>query len=157
MDTYGTHPVWQMYDNHREPVGFVRYTWKEALKLKGASQLIHLKNLILSRPYFGRVPDQSLLISPKAGDEHICCTINVSYTLIYLPLGGEVEIKTNDLKWDETVGWWFDPRTGESELIGKFKMKDKVTFTAPGKGRENDWVLVLDDSSAKFAKPGIII
>ncbi len=154
--TYGAHPVWQMYDNHREPIGFVRYTWKEALKLKGASQLIHLKNLILSRPFFGRIPDQRLLISPKVGDEHIRCTGSVNYSLIYLPLGGEVEIKTDDLKWDESVCWWFDPRTGESELIGTFKMKDKMTFIAPGKGRGNDWVLVLDDRSAKFGKPGVM-
>jgi hypothetical protein len=155
--TYGTHPVWQMYDNHREPVGFVRYTWKEALKLKGASQLIHLKNLILSRPYFERVPDQSLLISPKVGDEHIRCTGSVSCKLIYLPLGGEVEIRLNASAWEEISGWWFDPRTGESEFSGKFKKKERMTFTAPGKGRGNDWVLVLDDASARFGKPGALI
>lgn len=155
--TYGTHPVWQMYDNHREPVGFVRYTWKEALKLKGASQLIHLKNLILSRPYFERVPDQSLLTSPKVGDEHIRCTGSVSFKLIYLPLGGEFEIRLNAIAWEEISGWWFDPRTGESEFIGKFKKKERMTFTAPGKGRGNDWILVLDDASARLGKPGVLI
>jgi hypothetical protein len=155
--TYGSHPVWQMYDNHREQIGYVRCTWKEAMKLKGASQLVHLKNLIISRPYFDRIPDQSLLISPKVGDEHIRCTRSGDYALFYLPVGGEIEIKIKDPKWEELIGWWFDPRTGESALIGKFKPKGKMKFQATGKGRGNDWVLVLDDGSAKFGKPGVII
>jgi hypothetical protein len=152
--TYGAHPVWQMFDNQREPIGFVRYSWKEALLLKGASQLIHLKNLILSRPYFDRFPDQSLLISPKVGDEHLRCTRSVDYTLFYLPTGGEIEIKTKELKWMEFIGWWFDPRTGESELIGTLKHKDKMTFIAPGKGWGKDWVMVLDNAESNFGKPG---
>jgi len=154
--TYGAHPVWQMYDIHREPIGFVRLTWKEALQLKGASQLIHLKNLILSRPYFDRFPDQSLLISPKVGDEHIRCTRSVDYTLFYLPSGGEIDIKTNDLQWQEFAGWWFDPRTGESEFIGIIKKRDKMTFTAPAKGRGNDWIMVLDNAECDFGKPGVL-
>jgi hypothetical protein len=154
--TYGTHPVWQMYDNHREPIGFVRYTWKEALKLKGASQLIHLKNLILSRPYFERVPDQSLLISPKVGDEHIRCTHGENYALFYMPMGGNIEIKTNTLKWERLTGWWFDPRTGDSVSTGTLMKSDIMTFTAPSEGRENDWILILDDAASNLVKPGII-
>jgi hypothetical protein len=152
--TYGSHPVWQMYDNQREPIGFVRFTWKEALRLKGAIQLIHLKNLILSRPYFERVPDQSLLVSQKVGDEHIRCTRGTDYIFIYLPLGGETEISTTNLKWAETAGWWFDPASGESEFIGIFKNKDRMIFSTPVKGRGNDRVIVLDNAECKFDKPG---
>ena len=155
--TYGTHPVWQMYDNHREPIGFVRHTWKEALQLKGASQLIHLKNLILSRPYFERVPDQSLLISPKVGDEHIRCTRGENYALFFVPMGGEILIKTNTLKWELLTGWWFDPSTGDSLSTGTLIKSDIVTFRAPSKGRENDWILVLDDAACNFGKPGILL
>jgi hypothetical protein len=99
------------------------------------------------------VPDQSFLISPKVGDEHIRCTRGENYALFYMPMGGNIEITTNTLKWEQLTGWWFDPQTGESELIGTFKMKDKMIFASPGKGRGNDWVLVLDDRAAKFGKP----
>ena len=85
--TYGTHPVWQMYDTGRESIGFVRYTWKQALELAGAGQMQHLKNLILSRPYFDRVPDMSIVPAPRVGDEHIRTTHGKNYIFSYLPMG----------------------------------------------------------------------
>jgi hypothetical protein len=36
-------------------------TWDEAILQPGAPQMVHLKKLILSRPYLNRIPDQSLL------------------------------------------------------------------------------------------------
>lgn len=152
--TYGAHPVWQMYDRQREPIGFVRYTWKEALNLKGASQLIHLRNLMLSRPFYERVPDQSLLLSPKVGDEHIRCTLGSDYLMCYLPSGGEVAIKTDGIPWNRSRAWWYDPRTGESALLGVFDKTGCSSFKAPSLGRGFDWVLVLDDAAGNFEKPG---
>jgi hypothetical protein len=154
--TYGTHPVWQMYDKQREAVGYVKHTWKEALQFKGAGQMIHLKNLMLSRPYFDRIPDQSFLISPKVGEEHICCTRGKGYVLCYLPMGGIIELKANDLDFEQVHGWWFDPRSGEAKSIGVYAKEDACTFIAPSEGRECDWVLVLDDVAFNFARPGYL-
>jgi len=154
--TYGAHPVWQMYDKQQEPIGYVRCTWKEALTLKGASQLIHLKNLMLSRPYFDRIPDQSLLISPRVGDEHIRCTRGNGFVLCYLPAGGEIELKTGGLAGEQIQGWWFDPRNGASISIGSVKKDDMLKLPAPSKGRGCDWVLVLDDAACNYGKPGLV-
>ena len=154
--SYGTHPVWQMFDNSREPIGYVRTTWKEALHLKGASQLIHLKNLILSRPYFDRIPDQSLLVSAKVGDEHIRCTRGNNYAFCYLPMGGTIELKVNALKYENIYGWWYDPRNGEVIVIGIILKNHIMKFTAPSSGRGCDWVLVLDDMKCKYGKPGFL-
>ena len=142
--TYGTHPVWQMYDTGREAIGFVHYTWKEALKLPGASQLVHLKNLMISRSYFDRFPDQSILNAPKVGEEHIRCTRGMDYLMCYLPSGGEVELNTCRIPWDNSQALWFNPRTGETELIGVFRKENCCIFTAPTSGIRNDWVLILD-------------
>ena len=30
-----------------------------------------------------------------------------------------------------------------------------MTFVAPGKGRGNDWILVLDDSVCNYGKPDL--
>jgi len=155
-NTYGTHPVWQMYDTGREPAGFVRYTWKQALDLPGASQLQHLKNLVLSRPYFDRIPDMSIVPSPKVGDEHIRTTRGNNYIFSYLPLGGTVEINPTVISGRQLNAWWFDPRTGNAEMIGKFENQPLLTFTAPSSGPKSDWVLVLDDVDAGFNTPGII-
>jgi hypothetical protein len=154
--TYGTHPVWQMYDKGREAIGYVRYNWKEALHLKGATQLIHLKNLILSRPYFERLPDQSLLISPKVGEDHICCTRGNGFIFCYLPDGGMIELNTSKLKENQFIGWWYDPRSGETTPTGLFNNQGKHILTSPSKGRGCDWVLVLDDPSCKYGKPGVL-
>ena len=147
--TYGTHPVWQFYDDGREPIGFVRYTWKEALKLKGASQLIHLKNLMLSRSYFDRVPDQSILNAPKVGEEHIRCTRGTNYLMCYLSSGGEVELNTERIPWQKVTANWFSPRTGESEIIGVFERQECGRFIAPTSGIGNDWVLILEEINQK--------
>ena len=154
--TYGTHPVWQMYDKIREPIGFVRYTWKEALALKGASQLIHLQNLILSRPYFERIPDQSILNSPKVGEEHIRCTRGNSYLFCYLSSGGEVELNADRIPWNQSNAWWFDPRSGISTFIGFFEKTQIKCFTSRSQGRAADWVLVLDNAAINFPVPGNI-
>jgi hypothetical protein len=142
--TYGTHPVWQMYDTGREPIGFVRYTWREALKLPGALQLIHLKNLMLSRSYFDRIPDQSILNAPKVGEEHIRGTRANDYLMCYLPSGGELELNTNRIPWVHSKASWFNPRTGETETIGAFKTNECGNYTAPCSGIGNDWVLILE-------------
>lgn len=154
--TYGTHPVWQMYDYNREPIGFVRYTWKEALTLKGAGQLVHLRNLVLSRPYFERVPDQSILISPKVGDEHTRCTRGADYLFCYLPMGGEVELNPERIPWQQSRAWWYNPNTGESHTIGAFNNHEQTKYVAPSQGRGYDWVLVLDNAGNNFPVPGKI-
>jgi hypothetical protein len=152
--TYGAHPVWQMYDKNRDPIGYVKFNWKDAMHLKGASQMIHLKNLVLSRPYFNRIPDQSLLISPKVGDEHLRCTRGDGFTFCYLPTGGSIDLKANAIPGEKAQGWWFDPRTGNSVSIGILKKEELHSFIAPSKGRGCDWVLVLDDTAYNFDKPG---
>jgi len=152
--TYGAHPVWQMADKKRDPVGFVKLTWIEALTLPGASQMIHLKNLMLSRPYLDRVPDQSLLTSPKVGDEHICATRGKNYILTYLPRGGIVEINASTISHSQVNAWWYNPRTGAAEFIGNMDNNSLLSFTSPLSGRFFDWVLVLDDPESRFNIPG---
>ncbi|MFH0758638.1 MAG: glycoside hydrolase family 140 protein [Bacteroidota bacterium] len=146
---YGTHPVWQMYDIGREPIGYIRSTWKEALQFTGASQLIHLKNLMLSRSYFDRIPFQSILKVPKVGEEHIRCTGGNSYLMCYLPLGGTLELEMRRIPWQKSKASWFNPRTGQSEPIGIFLKNDTGSFTAPSSGVGNDWVMVLDEVQSK--------
>lgn len=154
--TYGAHPVWQMYDRPRQPVGFVRFTWKEALELPGAQQMQYLKKLVRSRPYFERIPDQQPVDSPKVGDEHIRVTYGKDYLFCYLPLGGAVEINSGFISGKKVKAWWYNPRNGEATEIGVFENTGKLRFNAPSQGRNFDWVLVLDNLDATFNKPGKI-
>jgi hypothetical protein len=151
--TYGHHTIWQMYDTHREPLNFPVGTWKEALDRPGASQVIHLKNLMLSRPYLTRIPEQSLVLSETgAGATHLRATRSSdgSYAMIYIPCSETVEVDTTRLAGEQITGWWYDPRTGEAQQIGQFQ-RGSSSFTPPG---ELDYVLVLDDTGQNFPPPG---
>ena len=49
---------------------------------------------------------------------------------------------------------WFNPKTGQATLIGTYPKDVTKRFKAPGSGRGNDWVLVLDDATKGFGTPG---
>ncbi len=60
--TYGCHDIWQMWQPGRPPISAARTPWKKALDLPASHQMQHAKNLLLSRPYLDRIPDQSLIV-----------------------------------------------------------------------------------------------
>ena len=133
-------------------------TWREQLDSPGARQMRHIKALMLSRPYFTRIPDQSLIVGEAGeGEAHIGATRDKSgsYALVYLPQGQTVKVEMTRLSGTRAVGWWFDPRTGEARRIaGLFATKGVTAFMPPSDGSEDDWVLVLDDEGMRFAAPG---
>ena len=98
--------------------------WRTAMDAEGAGQMHHLKDLMLSRPYFDRVPDQSLV----AGEN-----------------GRPFSVNMGKIDEDEVVASWFSPRDGGYTEIGVFPNTGVVEFTPPGTRADgNDWVLVLD-------------
>lgn len=157
--TYGCHPVWQMCSPEFQPITFCRRDWIEALSLPGSSQMQHARALLESRPYFSRIPDQSLVVSEnKTGCYHIRATRDEqgSYAMIYLPHYAPVSIDLSKLSGNMIHVWWFDPRTGVSRLTGKIKNpRAPFTFEVP-LGEGPDWVLVLDDAERGFQRPGQI-
>ncbi len=144
--TYGCHPIWQFWQPGRPPLSFVRRPWYEALDLPGASQMRHLRDLILSRPFLSRIPGQSLLVSaPHAGTHHVQATQDAdgSYALVYIPDGQPVELDTSRLADGPLVAGWYDPRTGTTQRIsGTVERGGLQRFTPPPGGP--DWVLTLD-------------
>lgn len=160
--TYGCHDIWQFaeprrQEPHRKPINAAYIHWREALQFPGAWQMRHARALLESRPFFHRVPDQNLLIgSAGEGLDHAQATRDESgaFALIYLASGREIEIDTSKLSGDRMRAWWFDPRSGASELIGEFAREPQMKCTPPVTGRGMDWVLVLDDASRNFPAPG---
>jgi hypothetical protein len=156
--TYGCHPIWQMWQPGRQPHSHVRRPWWDALDLPGAGQMHHAKDLLLSRPFLTRVPDQTLLASePGAGTHHVRATRDAegSYALIYCPTPRPVEINTATLSGNTLVAHWYDPRTGVAQHAGTFPRGSTQSFTPPPVGP--DWVLILDDASHDFPAPGAAI
>lgn len=66
-----------------------------------------------------------------------------------------MQVRLGVISGKQVTAWWFDPRSGEALLIGRYANNGVRTFTPPGTPAEgNDWVLVLDDASMKFSAPG---
>jgi hypothetical protein len=159
--TYGHHQIWQFLNKELYPpinIGDTLIGWQKASKAEGAWQMQHLKNLILSRPYFSRIADQSLIRS-DAGEtylDYIAATRDEagSYAMIYLPQNKPVRIALGNITGTTKKVWWFSPRDGKATSAGTEKGKGTRSFTPPKEGK--DWILVIDDASKNFDAPGMV-
>lgn len=154
--TYGNHSVWQMWSREREPTTFAMPPWDEAILRPGATQIVHLKNLMLSRPYLSRIPALEMLhglpeISPPDKEQRFdplraaypaatrCA--EGTYALVYFPQAEQsLQIDLSSLG-KQVKAKWFDPRNGKYYPVGDYA-NEVVFFTAPIAGP--DWVLVLE-------------
>jgi hypothetical protein len=161
--TYGNHAMWQMAAPGHDPINNPLTTWVEALDSPGASQMGFGRQLIESRPFLSRVPDESIIVPAKVvtsvpgrGIRRFTATRDSegSYAMVYVPLGREFMVRMDCVKGPKVRAWWFDPRTGKSTKIGEFPASWTRSFISPDPGELLDWVLVLDDASRGFAAPG---
>lgn len=155
--TYGCHDVWQFFTPELIPVNNPRRPWFDAIDLPGANQMKYLKNLILSRPYLTRIPDQSLIVGEnKSGPEYIVATRDQSgsYALIYIPVGKTFTLDLSKLSGSLLKATWYNPKDGSSATIPSISKKSNQEFTTPTIGKGNDWVLILDDASKGYKTVG---
>lgn len=154
--TYGCHAVWQMYDLDKEPVNAPLKPWHKSLDLEVANQVKHLKNLMLSRPYFERIPDQSLIIEPQPADEYFIVATrsrNWEYAFFYFPSGNPTSVDLSQMKGETVTLTWFDPRTGvEIKTEKPIQKESGVRVSPPSSGRGNDWVLIVDSFGNYFSQ-----
>lgn len=155
--TYGQNTVRQVYKKGiNNPESGATLSFKEALNDSGSFNMQYVKNLILSRPYFERVNDQTIV----AGDEgekydRILVTKGKSYLMAYTYTGRDFTIQMGHISGKKVKAWWYNPRNGEATKIGTYKNKGAVKFNPPGVNENgNDWILVIDDVSTKFGVPG---
>lgn len=153
-----------MWSPRYPPTNFPSPAWDEAIYGPGARQLIHLKNLMLSRPYFTRIPapDLSPDVAPiplpvdqedrinsiRAAHPVATRDSEGAYGLVYFPLAGQSLRVDLRLLRGEVNAAWFDPRNGATYPIGTHP-REIVTFVSPIGGP--DWVLILeaDQTSSK--------
>jgi hypothetical protein len=156
--TYGCHAVWQMFAPGRKPVSSARTPWTEAVELPGAWDMMHVRDLMLSRPFLTRIPDQALIAGDAGkGADRVRATRDAdgSYAFVYVPTGKPVTVNLGAIAGGKAKAWWFDPRTGGAKAIGTYETKGERRFDPPGApGRGNDWVLVLDAAGKGYPPPG---
>jgi hypothetical protein len=146
--TYGHNAIMQFNKkNNPAPAYGVREYWEEALNAQGATEMIYIKNLILSRPYFERVPAQEIIAGEQGEKyDYIAATRGKNFAFVYTFNGRDFSINCGELKWNEYRASWYNPRNGKLTLSETFESDGIKTFDPPGeKANGNDWVLILDN------------
>jgi Protein of unknown function (DUF4038)/Putative collagen-binding domain of a collagenase len=155
--TYGHHAVWGFVGKRNEVINHADRDWVDALQRPAGRQMMFLRELMESRPFFSRIPDQSLIAGDAGqGASHVQATrdANGTYALIYFPIADlSVKLDLTKLRSRHLRAWWYDPRTGVGTLVGMIDAAPDCQFRSPSYGP--DWVLVLDDPEAGYAPPGL--
>lgn len=145
--TYGNNDVMQMHKptDKNSAYGSKQY-WYQSVYDPGAKQMVYLKKLMLSRSYYDRVPDQTL-IAGKQGTRYnyLLATRGKDYAFIYTYTGKNFTVNTANLPGSKIKVSWFNPRTGQTSPSTVQAKAKTINFNPPGEPKNgNDWVLILD-------------
>jgi Protein of unknown function (DUF4038)/Putative collagen-binding domain of a collagenase len=147
--TYGDNAVMQMHKPADDKGAYgVKEYWFDAINDPGASEVKYLKMLMLSEPYFERVPDQTI-IADTVGNKYnyLAATRGKSYLFVYTYNGRKFKITLGRISGDSVYAYWYNPRNGNKTFIDKYQNKGIMEFDPPGVRKDgNDWVLILKDN-----------
>ncbi len=154
--TYGHHAVWGFVGEHNDVKNHADRDWIDGLHRPGAQQMFFLRQLIESRPFFTRVPDQAMITASNPGGASYmvaCRDREGSYAFVYFPMSEQkAKLDLSRLMPGKLRGWWYDPRTGFAHPLGVIESGGSREFQSPAAG--SDWVLVLDSIDAGYPAPG---
>ena len=152
--TYGHNSIMQfMKPGVSGAFGAKRY-WYDCLEDPGYNQMKYLKALMLTFPFFDRLPDQSI-VAGQNGERYdrAIATRGNDYLLVYNYTGRPMQIDLSKISGAKKLCWWFNPKDGMLEYIGEFegtKITGFQTDIAYNSG--NDRVLIAVDSEKKYIK-----
>lgn len=145
--TYGHNSVMQMHKptDKGSAYGSKKY-WYQAINDSGSKQMLHVKKLMLSKPYFGRVPDQSLIAGEQGEKyDYLVATRGKDYAFIYTYTGKDIKVNMGKISGRIVKASWYSPVDGSRKVISTMPNKGVVNFNPPGEPKDgNDWVLVLE-------------
>jgi hypothetical protein len=159
--TYGNHNIWQMLDKVHPPVSAARTPWQQAIDHPGAFQAGYMRKFFESRPFQLLVPSGGLILKgPNASGRNVIAAIasDNSYMMVYTPFGSTINIKLEAFEKQPVKIWWFNPRNCTVLNLDSLAAPENMEFDPPAEeARGNDWVLVVEKSSANFSDPKLLI
>lgn len=124
--------------------------WYVAMKDPGFQQMRYVKNLILTFPYFERVPDQTVIAGGNGERyERLAATRGEDYLLVYNHTGQRMSVDLTRIRGERKRAWWYDPTNGQLTYIGEFKNRT-TDFTYEG---GTDRVLIVTDAGKSYVSP----
>ena len=153
--TYGHNAIMQMlkpgYPTSYGDAGDVK-AWYQGLKDPGFSQMQYLKRLILSFPYFERVPDQSVVQENGNKYNRLIATRGNDYLLVYNYIGNAMKIDLTKISGQKKLVWWMSAATGKLTYLGEYDSKVLTFRYHPQSKQVEDGVLIAIDASKDYLK-----
>ena len=151
--TYGHNAIMQMYKPGCA-TGYGRVAdmkpWYEALNDPGFNQMQYLKRLILSFPYYDRVPDQSIVEDNGEKYNRLIATRGTDYLLVYNYKGNPMRLNLTKISGDRKKVWWMNAANGQLRYLGEYANRTLTFRYHPqGKGIE-DGVLIAVDAAKDY-------
>lgn len=151
--TYGHNAIMQMV----KPGLGVAYAstsklWYEAQQDEGYQEMRYLKALILSFPFFERIPDQTVVASENGTRyDRLIATRGNDYLLVYNYTAGDMTIDLRKISGDRKNIWWMDASTGKLTFLGERDSK-VFTFRMQHNAQQgvHDGVLIAVDASRDY-------
>ncbi|MES2773819.1 MAG: glycoside hydrolase family 140 protein [Bacteroidota bacterium] len=143
--TYGHNSVMQYYTPGDSGISFFpKIIWQDGLAAPGAGQMQYLKKLMLSKSYFDRVPDQSMIVDNGEKYDRILATRGKDYALIYTYTGRNFKVKMGKIEGKKVMVSLLNPRTGVLSKYNLFDNTGVIDIKLSGEAKPgNDWVFVF--------------
>jgi hypothetical protein len=154
----GNDPIW-----HFGTLGYGGGDWtgSSGLSSPASGDMVHLRKLMLSRPWHLFSPDhQHRIVTAGFGtvntDDYMMVVgaSDRSTAMGYMYNARTITVDLSQISGSLVDAWWFNPATGSAVKIGQYSTTGSRQFTPPSSGGEGDWVIVLDDTSKGFPQPG---
>ncbi len=152
--TYGHNAIMQFlkpgYPTSYGDAGDVK-TWYQALRDPGFNQMKYLKNLILSFPYFDRVPDQSIIVDNGTKYDRLIATRGNDYMLVYNYTGRPMKLDMRKISGKKKNVWTYNTKNGILTYVGEYDNRVQ-TFSIDSKSQDGstDFVLIVLDATKNY-------
>lgn len=127
--------------------------WWKALDDPGRGQMKYLKELILTFPYYERVPDSLILKNNGIKYDRLLATRGSDYLLVYNHTGRPMTLDLSRISGNEKTLWWMDPKNGELHYLGNYP--DGIIDLSSLAPEGDDFVLIAIDSKASYLLPSM--
>ncbi|WP_309400963.1 glycoside hydrolase family 140 protein [Cerasicoccus maritimus] len=145
---YGSNGVFQPSVQAYTGTWLPDLNWYGAMERPAATQLGYMQDVLIDgRPFFTRIPDQSMIVSGQGSSYHTVWATRDekgSYAMVYIAEGQEVSLDLTALAGHYARAYWMDPETGNTTQLGTVACGPLVAFTPPSSGSFEDWLLILD-------------
>lgn len=149
--TYGNNSIMQFMRPGTMAAYGAEKSWWDALNDPGFNQMKYLKNLMLTFPFFERIPDQSVIagVNGEKYDRAIA-TRGKDYLLVYNYSGRPMQVDLTKISGKKKNVWWYSPKNGKLSYLGEFDNKINTFQYDSGYMSGNDQILIAVDSEKNY-------